>query len=159
MENVELFALYEVRKGLYLDVKNQISKVQTDIARLNTKIRSSNTEKEVHGKTISAEDLISMKDKKEHLLKELYIEYSYNKRLYDESKKEIECLKALYDDPNIYSKEKNIFYIYYYSQFNRPRKTLDRVSHLLSITYDHVRRLSVELNKTLYEKIAVLKEK
>lgn len=158
MENIELFALYEVRKGLYLDAKNQISKVQTTIAKLNTTIRAVNTEEETHGKKVSIEELMVIKNKKEQKLKKLYTDYSYDKKLYYESKKEIEELKILYEDDNIFNKEKNIFYIYFYSQFIRPRFTLERISRMLGISYEYTRKLNRDLFNQLAIKINELKK-
>lgn len=159
MKDIETFALYEIRKGLYKNVKDKINKVQTSIATLNTEIRCSDPTKEPQsGKKVDQVDLLSLKDSKQLELDILYKDYSYNKRLYEESKKEIEELEKIYKATDFISKNKNIFYIYYLSQFSTPRKSKEKISEILGISYEHTRKLSRQLFLEMSKNINKIKK-
>ena len=159
MEDIIEFAIYEIRKQIFLDLKTKVDILQTTIAKLSNQIRSTKFDETPKKQRIDIETIISIKDEKKFQLKETLESYNYAQKLYLESKRNIEIKFNEYENSNVHCKNKNIFYIYYYGQFIRPKRSLESIAYILDISYDYTRKLNRYLFIKLSNEIKILQQK
>lgn len=152
---IELFVNYTIRKKIYFDTKKEIDLLQTKIASLNFKIKTAKIMDNPSCVHINNDlsSTVVYKETLENKLENELLLFSKNKSLFMESCDEIENMKKEYDNlPNLRSKEKNLFYIFYYREYSIVSQSLEEISLILDITFDYTRKLHQRLKKIIYER-------
>lgn len=150
---VKLIKNYIEARDNYNNEKNKISKLEYELAVIDSEPKTSNFDPNNTGGSFSSDKTLNKIYKKT----ELSIKIDESRRIfklyetkYNSLRTEIiETFKDFEDCKFAVGKDKNIFYVFYYRYFKKYVIPFEKIADILNVSTDWVKKLDKEINNIL----------